>query len=229
MEHPRASARAVLCLLLAACGAPWPASGAELRDELEALAADHGFALVGIERIGEDEPAGQVTGSVRERLGALLERYDHVVEGTEDSVRRVIVLGRKRAAPPALVVRTRRVGTHHAVDADLRGPNGRRVGVALIVDSGASSIVLPDSMMEPLGFDPDALERRRTQTANGPVEGRAGRLSQVQVGGAAAREVDVLFIPDARLGGISLLGMSFLRDFSFTLDDAGGRLILAPR
>ncbi len=217
-----------MCLLLA-CGVPWSVGGAELRDQLEELAAAHGIVLKGMDRIAADEPARDVSGGVARRLEALLEGYDHVLEGSPEAVRRVIVLGRKRAEPPSLVVRTLRVSGHHAVEADLSGPNGRSVGAELIVDSGASSIVLPDSMMEPLGFDAGALQQRRSQTANGPVVGRAARLSRVRVGGAAARDVEVLFIPDARLGGVSLLGMSFLRDFSFTLDTAGGRLILEPR
>lgn len=98
--------------------------------------------------------------------------------------------------------------------------------MALLVDTGASTVVLPSSMMESLGFQPEALENRVAQTANGKVAAKVGVLSSVIVGAVRADEVRVTFVPDGGLSANNLLGMSFLERFRVTIDDAGQRLIL---
>jgi predicted aspartyl protease len=66
------------------------------------------------------------------------------------------------------------------------------------------------------------------QTGNGVTTGRLGQLVSVKVGDDQARRVDVIFVPDADLGGRMLLGMSFLGRFRVTMDAAGGGFRLEP-
>ena len=96
----------------------------------------------------------------------------------------------------------------------------------VITTVGGEDIVLPDSMIQALGFQADALRDVRAQTANGVVEGRAGVLDSVGVGSAAVKDVAVIFVEDSRLNGNLLLGMSFLRHFQVTIDDDNNRIIL---
>ena len=221
---------AVRALMLVAMGWVIPAVGTAdaLAARLQALAESHGFRLEGIEKVGS-EPAVSAAGDLTAQLRALLAGYNHVVEGVPPAVQRVIILGAKQPAPRALVAQTTRRHGHHVVDAKLQGVIGHRVSTALIVDTGASSLVLPDSMMAPLGFNSDDLKEQRGQSVNGIVTGHAASLASVTVGGATAEDVAVLFVADDLLGDVSLLGMSFLGRFSITIDEAGNRLVLTPR
>ena len=61
--------------------------------------------------------------------------------------------------------------------------------------------------------------------AGGIAKGRMGVLERVRVGNAEA----VSSLPDERLGGKRLLGMSFLSRFVVVIDDATGVVRLEPR
>ena len=129
-----------------------------------------------------------------------------------------------------IVIGTRREGSRHVVAAELAGPGGKALRLDLVIDTGATSIVLPSSMMASLGFAPGDLRKGSAQTAGGTVPTRAARLASVRVGEAEAKDVEVTFIDDAIYGRdhTPLLGMSFLGRFRFAVDAAGDRLILTP-
>jgi aspartyl protease family protein len=206
-----------------------PAAGVDsVAARLRALADSHGFRLVGIEKIGAETTLAVQDDLVSE-LRQLLAGYNHVLDGVPPTLRRVIILSAKQPAPRQLVAKTTRRQGQHIVQAALLGERGQRASVDLIVDTGASSIVLPESMMAALGFDAKDLAQRRGQTVNGVVDGKIASLASVTVGGAVARDVAVLFVADDLLGGVSLLGMSFLDRFSFTINKAENKLMLAPR
>ena len=126
-------------------------------------------------------------------------------------------------------VKTKRRGAHHLVEAVLVGPDGVEHTKMLMVDTGASAIVLPSSMIDRLGFQLDALKRGRSQTANGKVPIRRGTLWQVRIGDAEVDDVAVNFIADDKFGDRGLLGMSFLKHFRMTIDDDTNQLTLLPK
>ena len=126
-------------------------------------------------------------------------------------------------------VATRRYGNHHVVEAILVGPRGDRRTLPMLVDTGASTVVLPSSMIEEFGFKPSELRGGVGQTAAGPVNVKLGQLYSVQVGQAHLRNVAVGFIDDDKIGKQNLLGMSFLGRFRMTIDDEGDRMILLPK
>jgi len=95
-----------------------------------------------------------------------------------------------------------------------------------MVDTGASTVVLPKSMIGRLGFTQGELREGWTQTANGRVRTRMGTLRSVDVGSASAQGVTVTFLVNNRLSGAKLPGMSFLQRFRMTIDDANNRIIL---
>lgn len=131
------------------------------------------------------------------------------------------------------VIRTRRMGPHHVVDAWLSGPGATRVPLALVVDTGASMLVLPASMQGRLGFDEVHLSDGLAQTARGTVRMKRGRLDRIELGGpeypAVQHDVDVAFIEDSSLGGMALLGMSFLGRYQVTIDERSNRITLVER
>jgi aspartyl protease family protein len=126
-------------------------------------------------------------------------------------------------------VKTERRGRQHVVEAELVGPNGARHMVRLVVDTGASTVVLPSSMIAPLGFRVEKLEEDEAETANGTVDVKMGTLRSVRVGQAKVSDVSVGFIEDEQIGDQHLLGMSFLGRFRLTIDDKTDRVVLLPR
>jgi len=218
-----------LLLALPVAGASADSAASDLRGQVERLAEDAGFTLRGAARIS-GEPVPDASGPPAERLQTLLSDYNFtVVLGDDGAIDTVVVSGPKqapRSRPTTAAVPTTRVGGNLFVDAALIGPNPHRVSVRLMLDTGASLIVLPQSLMEPLGFRENELERRPFQTANGRMQGYAGVLDKVEVGQVSARDVGVAFVPDDRLGGYKLLGMSFLNRFAMTLNEAANLLHL---
>ncbi len=110
--------------------------------------------------------------------------------------------------------------------ADLAGPGGDRITVPMIVDTGATSIVLPAPLIERLGFNAEALADGVMETANRRVRGKRAVLASVEIGAATESDVAVMFIDDDRLGGTMLLGMSFLGRYRLTIDDVDNLITL---
>lgn len=110
---------------------------------------------------------------------------------------------------------------HFHVDARVDGTLLR-----MLVDTGASEVVLSPADARRLGFDLDTLDfSRRSETANGPVGGAPVILREVQVGSVRVMQVS------ANVNGAeiseSLLGMSFLSRLS-GLEVSGDKLTLRP-
>jgi aspartyl protease family protein len=100
----------------------------------------------------------------------------------------------------------RRSDGHFVVKANVNGTT-----VSMLVDTGASTIVLRPGDARRIGLDVDRLSYTvPVQTANGMAFAAAVRLRQVAIGQIAVDGVDALV---ARPGALreSLLGMSFLR------------------
>ena len=97
--------------------------------------------------------------------------------------------------------------------------NGREVG--LLVDTGATLVAVDESLADDLGLAKG--RRLRLQTANGAVDGWHTRISTLDVGGLAVRDVAAAIQP--ALGHQVLLGMSFLARVAFA--QQGDRLVLS--
>jgi len=220
---------AVLGFVGAAGGASASPKDANLRAQIAALAKAHGFRIVGAERIDQAAPI-EATGTLEDRIRLLLAGYNFaIVRGPSGGIAAVHVAGAK-GPPPELSakisVKTLRRGANHFLDAVIMGQRPERRRVRLMVDTGASKVILPMSMIEPLGFRDDDLSDSTLQTANGEIPGKAGTLRSVEVGGAFRRDVAVAFVDDAGLGDNKLLGMSFLSRYIITIDDTANLITL---
>jgi clan AA aspartic protease (TIGR02281 family) len=216
--------------LLAASGAAYPAPAGStaygsLAAQVQALAQQNGFSLVGLSRL-EDAPARSVTGSPQHQLQAVLDGYNYVM-----AEKKLIVLGKERWTPPVAkdtVLETRRQGLHHVVTATLEGLSEAELQVGLMIDTGASISVLPLSMADELGLSQDEMAERQVQTAKGKMQAKIGILSALRLGNQKITDVEVAFIEDAMLGGNRLLGMNVLGQYRMTLDDQRNQLTLTP-
>ncbi len=209
-----------------------PAIAAGLQERLEALAATEGFVVSGLERLAESPakftaapPAGA---PLSQRIRALLAGYNYVLlydSGGRISELRISGPAPAAVPPPGSVATTRR-GPHHVVEAELVGPNGTKHRVALMLDTGATTVVLPQSMIGLLGFEAGDLTDGWSQTAAGRVPIKQGWLESIKVGRMAEGRVAVSFLEGDKLGNQTLLGMSFLDRFRLTIDDQHDRIIL---
>ncbi len=229
---------AVAFVLFAGASAQAQAAGDEgeggLRAQLLDFGTAHAVRMIGLDVI-EDEPARAIVGGgLTDQLDHLLSGYNYLlVPDGKGSAAVLRILGRgseELDAPPKPVsVTTVRSGPHHLVSTVLTGRNGFRAELMMMLDTGATTIVLPDTLAARLGFTPDQLKPGVARTAGGDVALRLGRLSEVRVGTARAADVPVAFIDDRQIGAYGLLGMSFLERFQMTIEDAGSRLTLEAK
>jgi len=135
--------------------------------------------------------------------------------------------------PKTLTIKTDRAGPHHIIRAALLGPNGHTQVVSFIVDTGATDMVLPESMADRLGFTPDNLRTVELQTANGVATAREGVLKSIQLGGPdnndVIERVAVVFLGDDETGGVALMGMNVLGRYKVTIEDDADQIILVKR
>lgn len=202
-----------------------------LQEALQTLAHQAGFRVEGSERLEPlmvEPPSGDPLKQVRRWL----EGYNYTMTlrrpGVIESVR---ILGARgapysRETSRTTHVSTHRQGSHHEVEVRLTGPSGSVKTLTLLIDTGASLLVLPTSLESELGFTQETLQAGTSQTASGTEPVQIGHLSRVRLGHAEVSDVEVAFMADDKLKGQQLLGMSFLRHFKVTLDDAASELIL---
>lgn len=238
---------------LGLAGGVLAASMVNVAEELRQLMNQHGFEVRGIEQTEEGLGRRVEDEGLVPRLRQLLDGFDHVIVQNETGgVDRIIIIGEKVAlvTPPPMiqeggpgltpasddtpsdepiVVPTQRQGTSHAVTLTLEGANGQRIERVLLIDTGSDHVVLPASLMMPLGIDPNDLRSQTVQTANGTVEARLGNLTAVWFGENRVVGISAAFIEDDLLGGNALLGMSVLGRFRVTIDDEKNQLTLAAR
>ena len=224
-------ARYLMVLLLAVAPTLAPGQEQTLRNQLGSLSKESGITIDGMSLLG-DEEAEDAGGDLRNRIEGLLSNYNYlIIEKSPGHIAKVIVTSLKQATPPPATrtyVKTVREGRHHRVNVEILGLQGHSLKASLLVDTGASVIVLPYSMIESLGFKSETLADAVMQTANGQTAGKIGLLKTVTVGNVSANDVEVGFVPDDKLVA-ALLGMSFLARFKLTLDDAHDELILLAK
>jgi len=243
--------------LVLVCAAAAASQMVNVAEELERMKDQFGFEVRGLEQTTTMEGRRADADDLVPRLRLLLEGFDHViVQDGAGGVERIIILGEKVAvvAPPfdiddgsgfpsdesqeptpdesadaPIVLPTQRQGTSHAVQLTLEGPGGQRIQRVLLIDTGSDHVVLPSSLIGPLGISPNDLRMQTVQTANGTVEARLSTLDGVWLGESRISGVSVAFIEDSRLGGNALLGMSVLGRFRITIDDEQNQITLAAR
>src|SRR5579862_892655 len=173
-------------LLFGRCGEGATADPDDLRSHLVEFAQERGFTIGGLQSIGR-EAAVNAQGSVSDRLSVLLQDYNYMlVQDGLGRIEKVVITSRKspEAAGSAgsATVFTVRVGNHHYVDTDITGPNRVVRTVRLLIDTGATSLVLPTSLIPDLGFKPQDLRPGTSQVVGGAVPTLIGTLGVVRVG-----------------------------------------------
>jgi aspartyl protease family protein len=115
-------------------------------------------------------------------------------------------LGRESQSQERAVRIRKRADGHFVAKTEVNG-----VTVTMLVDTGASSVVLKPADARLAGVDVDRLTYSvAVQTANGTAYAAAVRLKRLSVGGIVVDDIEALVAKPGTLGE-SLLGMTFLR------------------
>ena len=96
--------------------------------------------------------------------------------------------------------------------------------VRLMADTGATLVALSAEDARKVGIDPQSLQfTGQAHTANGPRPAAPITLSEITIEGTVLRNVRA----SCCVTGVSLLGMSALERFSFTMNN--GLMVLSPK
>ena len=110
------------------------------------------------------------------------------------------------------------------VDTVLNGEHA----VAMILDTGASTVFLPARIAKEAGLNPsenDPIYRARVADGR-TVEARQMQLDSLSVGSFTITNAECVVFPESENNITPLLGGSFLKNFTYTIDPALGQLTL---
>ena len=199
-----------------------------LAEQLERIALEQRIDIAGIYKTKGVAAVQPIEGTLKEQLKYLLTNFNYLfVEDADHKLERIVLLRQKqdnKLLPTILA--TSRQGEHHFVQAVLGGNDGVEQSVKLMVDTGASSVILPLSMLKQLKLNPDDFKERVTQTANGAVPAQLGKLPFLRLGLETLNDVSVAFIEDDKLGDAKLLGMSVLGRYQVSIDNNQNQIML---
>lgn len=102
-----------------------------------------------------------------------------------------------------------------------------RVTYKMLLDTGASVVIVPGELAEELGIPEQGVERE-LRTIQGSLKGKLVTLDRIGLGGAQATDVPAVVIQGGS-HNVGLLGRSFLSRFAFGVDLDKGTLTLRPR
>ena len=120
----------------------------------------------------------------------------------------------------------RQLGDHYIVKGQLN-----QSAVELMIDTGASTTVLTEITFNRLSAAQSSfIGQYRVNTAGGQVIAPVYRMQQLEIGGYQVNELAVVVLPmDDFNQADGLLGMNFLREFDFRIDQDNAQLFLHQR
>ncbi len=100
-----------------------------------------------------------------------------------------------------------------------------RLKLSMLLDTGASYMVITQKQANSLGLR--NFKNVKLSTANGIVTGKLTTLKSVKVGNSESKNVAAVILPDATSGRVQgILGLSFLKNYKYTIDRKNSLLIL---
>ncbi len=190
-----------------------------VEEKPESIQVDVGFGKVGLKRSEIDS----ISLSDEKDSGRLRDKWIRQKEVSEE--RRKEEKLKEELAPK------------HVNIADDRGQIvvaallNKKINVTLILDTGASLVVIKDSVAKQLGIDSGSLKQDiKLRLADGRESAaKHAVLSSISVQGVEATNVDVAIlssdVQDPALKD-GLLGMTYLKNFSFKIDQRNKKLTL---
>jgi len=102
------------------------------------------------------------------------------------------------------------------------------INVTLLFDTGASHMVISETLAKQLNSSSTVIRKVKVHTAGGPIEARMSMITKVALGDATKENVPAVVTErDTRSQGFdAILGLSFLQDFKATVDHQNRVIIL---
>ena len=99
----------------------------------------------------------------------------------------------------------------------------------LVIDSGASVMSLPHKMAAEVGVEPKSTDKDIIlRLADGrEVQAKLVKIPQVRVGKFIVENVECAVMPENLINAAPILGMSFLKNFSFKIDSESHKLTMS--
>lgn len=125
------------------------------------------------------------------------------------------------------VIHLKRIGNSFFADVRIN----RKIRGLLMVDTGASNVLLSKRLALKLGLNIRGAKRIQAKVAGGRiVPGRLIFLKEIRVGGARVENIPAIVLEqESGEAYDGLLGMSFLKQFIFQIDTQKSQLILQRR
>jgi len=154
---------ALIVILVGFTGSSSIVMAEDLRWHLETLAAERGFRIESVALIGDEQKSNHKTKKLADRISQLLANYNFIISrDSQDRIAQLTIVGlgiSPTATPPAPEnIKTERYHSEHYVEVILTGPNGQFMPLKFMVYTGASTLVLPQSLGASLGFAANQLE-----------------------------------------------------------------------
>lgn len=209
-----------LTLLLITIAAIQADEGRGLLEQLQGLQTEHKIAITGLEKIDDDAKI-DTSGTLEQQVDQLFAGYNHVVTRTpKGKIQRIVIISKiQKTSPRRLILPVNQKNGHNTVEVMATGDGNSWQTLDMIIDTGADLVVLPVSLLEPLGLANAQFKHTRMQTANGVAEASLVKLKEFKIAGETLENVETAFIADRLLGGNNLLGMSVLNQFQVNIDD----------
>ncbi|MDD2723308.1 MAG: retropepsin-like aspartic protease [Methylovulum sp.] len=194
--------------------------GGGLFGQLQTLQEQMHIQINGLENI-QNEPKAFARGGLEQQLEQLLSAYNHIANrNAKGQLERIVILNKKQKREvERIVLPTRLEGNHLMVSVSLSGDGRLWQTLDMVIDTGADLVVLPESMITPLGLADFPFSNQKMQTANGATDAKIGVLQELKIAGETVGNVEVAFIADKLLGENRLLGMSVLGRYQVNIDD----------
>lgn len=111
-------------------------------------------------------------------------------------------------------------GAHYLLDITVNDA----LNTQLMIDTGASLTVLPQTVIDALYPTPEYLGTMTVNTANGKTTAQRYRVESIKIGQQVLTDFDILAI--SQHSGHGLLGMNFLQHFKFNINQQTNQLEL---
>lgn len=167
-------------------------------------------------------------GALEEGKGSVIQHYD--AAPAAPAPRKTSSTTGGSARPSSATSATSATGKVHRIRVEKTGSTMRvnvrlndRVTAAFYVDTGASDVVLPESVARELGLNLDGARTGLYGTANGVIQQTLVTLDSVDLGGARAEKVPASVSKTMSTG---LLGLSFFNHFRYHFDPGSGLITL---
>ena len=129
--------------------------------------------------------------------------------------------------PPGEAIALNRIGDHFLVGATLDDEHQ----ALLMIDTGASTTVISEAFFDRIQrfVETQYLGRYNVNTANGQVRAPVFRFRTMNISGYSVPDIAIIVLPMKDLQADGLLGMNFLRNFRFLIDQEENSLYLFAR